>query len=201
MSFAAINKLTNLLNSLKKTANDIDNLNESNKAHRMIENNSIFSINLFRTQSDKFFPYLIEVEKNINELDYLLKKKKNDFSHALLLTIEQQLNALYNAISSNTVIHNAAEIQQTQLKKIKYRNMAKKLMLSSHELYNKLSEYQEFERRLLDMLHEKNSLATGNNKAKYTEEALVIHQRLGRCRQAISKVEREIELSEKSQLS
>lgn len=201
MSSAAITKLTNLLNSLKKTANDIDNLNESNKAHRMLENNSIFSINLFRTQSDKFFPYLIEVEKNITELDYLLKRKKNDFSHALLLTIEQQLNALYNAISSNTVIHNAAEIQQTQLKKIKYRNMAKKIMLSSHDLYNKLTEYQEFERRLLDMLHEKNNLATGQNKAKYTEEALVIHQRLGRCRQAISKVEREIELSEKSKLN
>lgn len=201
MSYAAITKLTNLLNSLKKTANDIDSLNESNKAHRLLENNSMFSNNLFRTQSDKFFPYLIEVEKNIKELDYLLKKKKNDFSHALLGTIEQQLNALYNAISSNTVIHNAAEIQQAQLKKIKYRNMAKKIMLSSHELYNKLSEYQEFERRLLDMLHEKNNLASGKNKAKYTDEALVVHQRLGRCRQAISKVEREIELSEKSKLN
>ena len=94
-------------------------------------------------------------------------------------------------------MHNEAKLRQEKLKKIKYKNMAKKVMLSSHQLYSKLSEYQEFERRLTDMLNQKNIEIQTKNNPKYAEEALVLHQRLGRCRQAISKVEREIELSEK----
>ena len=77
--------------------------------------------------------------------------------------------------------------------------MAKKIMTSSHELYKKLSEYHEFERRLVAMLNEKNlQINKTNNTQQHTQDILTLHQRLGRCRQAISKVEREIEINEKS---
>ena len=201
MSLAAITKLVNILTPLKEKALSIDKSNEANKAHRLLENNVLFSINLFKTKSDKYFPYILETEQRIKELEFLLAKKKNEISLELLRQIELQLNALFNAISSNNVMHQEAKYRQEKLNKIKYKNMAKKVMLSSHQLYSKLSEYQEFERRLTDMLNQKNMEAQTKNNPKYSQEALVIHQRLGRCRQAISKVEREIELSEKSKLN
>lgn len=197
MSLTAISKLVNILTPLKEQARNVDKINEKNNAHRLIENNVLFSINLFKTKSDKYLPYILETEQRIKELEFLLKKKSNEISLLLLEQIELQLNALYNALSSNNVMHNEAKLRQEKLKKIKYKNMAKKVMLSSHQLYSKLSEYQEFERRLTDMLNQKNIEIQTKNNPKYAEEALVLHQRLGRCRQAISKVEREIELSEK----
>lgn len=201
MSLVAIKKLKKIISILKDTANEIDVTNTEHKAHRMLENNRLFSSNLFKTNSDKFYPYILEAEKGLNELQYYLALDKKELSHTLLQTIEQQLSALYNATSANKVMHNEATIRQTKLKQIKYKNMAKKMMLSSHQLYQKLNEYNEFERRLLDMLHMKNTeLSKKSNDDALKNEALVLHQRLGRCRQAISKVEREIEISEKSNL-
>lgn len=203
MSNSAINKLNNLLFSLKTDCQQIDSTNAKHKTHTLLENSSLFSINLFKTQSEKFFPYLQEIQQNIKELDYLLIHNKNDFAYSLLNKIEQQLNAIRTAFTSMNVIHKEANLKQQVIQKRRYENIAKKVMLSSHELYKKLSEYHEFERRLLDMLNEKNNLlnqAKKNQIEKITEEALIIHQRLGRCRQAISKVERQIETNEKKDL-
>ena len=201
MSVTAFNKLTSIISSLKEVAKDIDNQNTTNKAHKMLENNRLFSNNLFKTHSDKFFPYILEAEKGLKELQFFLRQDNKELSFLLVQTIEQQLSALYNATSVNKVMHSEAKVRQEKLIQIKYKNMAKKVMLSSQQLYQKLTEYNEFERRLLDMLNQKNiELANNTNDTQLTNEALILHQRLGRCRQAISKVERNIEIAEKSNL-
>lgn len=180
---------------------DIDTNNSNNKAHKLLENDRLFSSNLFKTNSDKFYPYIIEAEKGLDELVFCLQHNKQEFSQALLETIEQQLNALFNATSANKVMHSEAKVRQQKLTQIKYKNIAKKMMLSSHQLYQKLSEYNEFERRLLDMLNtKKNELASAQKSQQLTNDVLTLHQRLGRCRQAISKVERDIETTEKANL-
>lgn len=201
MSFIALTKLEKIIASLKTVANEIDDQNTHNKAHKILEDGRLFSPNLFKTNSDKFFPYILEAEKGLKELAFFLKQDKKELAHSLLQTIEQQLSALHNATSANNVMHNEAKLRQKKLSQIKYKNIAKKMMLSSHQLYQQLSEYHEFERRLLDMLNQKNiELSKHQNNDKLTNDVLVLHQRLGRCRQAISKVERHIEASEKSQL-
>ena len=72
--------------------------------------------------------------------------------------------------------------------------------MSSHQLYQKLTEHHEFERRLMDMLSEKERQRLESKKhesEKLSVEVLTLHQRLGRCRKAISAIQREIELAEK----
>ena len=62
------------------------------------------------------------------------------------------------------------------------------------------NETIEFERRLLAMVHEREQQrqqATNKQSERLSEEILALHQRLGRCRQAISKLEREIEQTKK----
>lgn len=54
-------------------------------------------------------------------------------------------------------------------------------------LYQKLSETHEFERRLLQMIHE------AAQQQQAPELQLALHARLGRCRKAISQLEAEIQ--------
>ncbi len=75
-------------------------------------------------------------------------------------------------------------------------------MQPTQALYQKLSEHHEFERRLALMIAEREQ-QRGNTK-DYSQrneqlklEILALHKRLGKCRQAISVIERDIELAEK----
>ena len=73
-------------------------------------------------------------------------------------------------------------------------------MLNSHQLYQKLTEHHEFERRLMDMVAEREAMRAKCKKhesEKLSIEVLTLHQRLGRCRRAISTIERDIEQVEK----
>jgi primosomal replication protein N'' len=93
----------------------------------------------------------------------------------------------------------AAQLNQTD----KYNKMAKSVLLSSHQLYQQLTEHHEFERRLKDMITEREQERTRSKSAnidKLSQEVLALHQRLGRCRKAISAIERNIEQAEKSKL-
>jgi len=62
-------------------------------------------------------------------------------------------------------------------------------------LYQKLSETHEFERRLLDLIHE-----AARDQLDPARQ-LALHARLGRCRKAISQLEAEIQwLEQKREL-
>ena len=83
--------------------------------------------------------------------------------------IEQQISALMNAIQSNQSMHQAAQVSYDARKKIRvrtaqavaarqkehYDKVTKSVLLSSHQLYQQLTEHHEFERRLLDMISER----------------------------------------------
>lgn len=203
MTSKAISKLSTLLATLKPQAQHLDQANADKKAHRLLEDNPMFSINMFRNKSDKYLPYILEVEAEIKELNYLLNKNSTTLAYSLLERIEQQLSCLYNAFSANSTIHREAGIRQEKMKIRAYKKSMEKMMLSSHSLHQKLAEYHEFERRLNDMLIEQTrqlKLATAKKSQEISAQVLLLHQRLGRCRQAISKVERQIEMSEKRTL-
>lgn len=64
---------------------------------------------------------------------------------------------------------------------------------TTHALYEKLAEYHEFERRLLQM---------ADDAARATDDVsrqLALHARLGRCRKAIAELEAEIQWVEQRQ--
>lgn len=207
----SIERLSLLLKTLDAKAKLTDKQNSQLKTHRLIENNNLFSSTLFVSQSDQFTPYIKEVQRRISEFSRLVGANKVDLSKVLLLQIEQQMAALANALQSNSVMHQAAKLSfdannKVRIKKAKekqaskYSEMTKTIMLSSHQLYQKLSEHHEYERRLMDMVVERESvrMQCKNDKAETLSlEVLALHQRLGRCRRAISTIERDIELAEK----
>jgi primosomal replication protein N'' len=207
----SIERLTEVLKRLAEQAKQIDTNNTQNKSHRLIENNNLFSPALFFSQSDRYLPYVEEVERRLAEFTRLVVANKIELSRALLAHLEQQISAISNALQANSTIHQAAKLSFDVNKKVrikkakakqanKYRDLAKQLVLSSHQLYQKLTEHHEFERRLMDMLIEKERQRLECKKhesEKLSIEVLTLHQRLGRCRKAISIIERDIELAEK----
>jgi primosomal replication protein N'' len=198
-------RLTSILYDLSIQAKQIDKVNKQNKAHSIIEENQLFSFSLFHSDSDKLIPYIEEVESNIQSLNRLISTKKNALATVALEKIEFQIQALLKAINSNKSMHDDAQVhleaKYKAIKAHKFKKTAQKIIQSSQSLYKKLSEHHEFERRLLDMLSEQELTRTrakstaSSNKA--TQEILILHQRLGRCRKAISTIERDIEFSEK----
>jgi len=207
----SFDRLSSLLQALDIQARQIDVKNIQTKAHQLIENNNLFSPTLFVSQSDKFSPYIQEVERKVSEFSRLIDADKIEFSKILLQQIEQQISAISNAIQSNSIMHKAAKLSfdansKVKIKKYKakqankYNNLAKNIMMSSHQLYQKLTEHHEFERRLIDMIAEREAVRAkckNNESEKLSSEVLALHQRLGRCRKAISTIERDIELAEK----
>jgi primosomal replication protein N'' len=207
----SIERLSVLLETLEVKAKQTDIQNTQRKAHRLIENNNLFSSTLFVSQSDQFIPYIKEAKRKISEFSRLVAANKVALSKLILLQIEQQISAISIALQSNAVMHQAATLSFDANKKVrikkakekqasKYNELTKNVMLNSHQLYQKLNEHHEFERRLMDMLNERESArirSKNNENEKISMEVLALHQRLGRCRQAISVIERDIEFAEK----
>lgn len=207
----SIERLTKVLVRLAIDAKHVDAQNTQNKSHHLIENNNLFSATLFFTQSDRYLPYVEEAERRLAEFTRLVATNNIVLSKALLEQLEQQISAISNALRANAAIHQAAKISFEANKKViikrakakqanKYRDLAKSLVLNSQQLYQKLSEHHEFERRLNDMLLNKEQQrlkCKQHENEKLSFEVLTLHQRLGRCRKAISAIERDIELAEK----
>lgn len=196
----AIQKIQNVLTRLAEQAANVDEINKHEKSHKIIQENDIFAEALFSTHSDLFLPYVKEVQNKTSELSRLLQDKKNTLAHSRLQIIEQQIFALRTALDSNKTIHKEAEHRLVAIKARRYKKAAQAIMQSSHNLHKKLEETHEFERRLLDMVNEREQQrqhANPKQSSRLSEEVLALHQRLGRCRQAISKLEREIAQTKK----
>ncbi|MCJ8293914.1 MAG: primosomal replication protein [Colwellia sp.] len=218
----AIQRLSTLLEHLSVQTKQIDQLNAKNKSHYLIENNNLFSRHLFYTESDKFSPYAKEVTKRLNEFSRLYNSSANninkaEFALSSLQRIEEQISALMKAIQANQTMHQAAQVSFDARKKVRvksaqvkqlqqndiYNKMAKNVLLSSHQLHQQLSEHHEFERRLMAMISEREQQrmrSRASNIDKLSQEVLALHQRLGRCRKAISAIEQKIKLAEKKSL-
>ncbi|MEI6893562.1 MAG: primosomal replication protein PriC [Colwellia sp.] len=216
----AIRRLSTLLNHLYEQAKHTDQKNSKQKSHRLIENNNLFSPHLFTTQSDSISLYVEEVKTRLNQFSRLCdfsadNTKKTEFAKSSLAHIEQQISALMNALQANQSMHQAAQVSFNAKKKVraksfqatklrqseKYTKMAKSILLSSQQLYQQLDEHKEFESRLMTMITEREqqrvrARSTAGNDA-LLQEVLALHQRLGRCRKALSAIERKIKLAEK----
>jgi len=196
----SLERIYKVLDDLSQQAKIVDEENQRTKSHYLLQDKNVFSESLFVTNSDEIQPYVAEIQTKTAELSRLLSRGRKELSHNRLQSIEQQITAVINALRSNKSIHQEAQYRLNAINSRRYKKAAKDLFQSSQALYQKLSEHHEFERRLQVMLEEREQLrltATPSKVNKLTEEVLAVHQRLGRCRQAISKIERQIEISEK----
>ena len=195
-----VDRITAVLDDLTEQAKIVDAENQQTKSHYLLKDKDVFSEALFATNSDRIQPYVDEIRGKTIELSRLLEHGKKELSQNRLQGIEQQISAIINAIRSNKGIHQEAQYRLTAINARRYKKAAKQLFKSSQALYQQLTEHHEFERRLLAMLNERELLrksATPSKAKILSDEVLALHQRLGRCRQAISKIERQIEVAEK----
>jgi len=207
MNISSIERLASLLEQIEVQTIKIDQLNIKRKTHTLVENDDLFSLTLFSAQSNLFEPYIKEIKREIAELNRLYMKNKTDYSKLLLQKIEQQISAILNAIRSNDTMPKAASLSVNTYKKVRiksikettHKNTIEKIIYSKNQLHQKLIEHHEFERRLMNMLTEKDNLRARckpSESQKLSLEVLTLHQRLGRCRKAISIIERDISLAE-----
>lgn len=196
----SLQKIDNIIDELSQTALLLDNSNSQLKAHKLLKDTPLFSFDLFSTSSDLFSDYVEEIKSNSTQLKRLINTKNIPLIEYQIETLEKKISSLLNAFNSNQSIHNEAQQRLNAYKNRRLKKTAKAIIQSSKNLYQTLAETHEFERRLVQMLNDKENerkIASPHKLSKLSDEVLILHQRLGRCRQAISKIENDIVNSEK----
>ncbi|WOH37631.1 primosomal replication protein PriC [Thalassotalea fonticola] len=207
-------RLKSILDQLEIDANSVDQANKQRKSHYYLQDEAMFDEKLFPIVSSTYYAYVKYTQKRLEHLQKLLSTKHMEFCGALMAELEEQISSLITAIKSNDNRHNDSEYRldrRNRLKKqkkpvtgkqtAKFKQQAKAVLVPSHQLYAKLAEFLGFERRLQDMLQVKElalAKTTKYNTATIQQEILTLQQRLGRCRKAISDVEKQIENSERT---
>lgn len=203
-----LSRINLLLEKIATQAAAIDKANNTLKAHKSLQENSLFANTLFSTYSDKFSHYVQETKRKTAELSRLLTTSNNELSTSLLEQIEQQIASLTTALKANDTLHYDGQYRldkrkayfKAQSLEKNAEKMVKAVVQSSQSLYQKLAEHHEFERRLTAMIAEQEFERSkcGDKKSQLlTQKLLKLHQRLGRCRQAISIIENDIVRAEK----
>lgn len=198
----AINRLNQIIEQLAERAQYIDQQNSQLASHQHFLDKSLFSPQLFSTKSDKFSDYIQECKQKLALLRKCIQQQQNEYAVEILTIVEQQISALKSGLNANNAMHaNQANAFKRRARKAPaYKKIAQKILSPIHELYDKLAETHEFERRLALMIAEREQqkmTANSVQNAQLNKEILALHQRLGRCRRAISKIEQDIERAEK----
>ncbi|CAM4309716.1 primosomal replication protein [Pseudoalteromonas byunsanensis] len=194
----ALDKLHQQLARLGEQAQQFDNAKWFDKNRYIQAQPSLFDRTVFATKSLLLCDYVDEIKAEVKYLPPMEKRHAYSFAVQRIAT---QIEAIIKVLKSTPVW--AKENKNNFSKKSKvYRKAVQKIMQSSHELYQELSQNYEFERRLQEMIEmrrEKLDKANTDEAQKINQEILALHARLGRCRKAISETEVKIQQVEKQQ--
>ena len=143
-----------------------------------------FDIALFSTKGTRLRDYLAEIKMNLQQLNQEVFEKRS----AQVAFIAERLVAQITAMQRELATQTLRKPHQTPERK-------------SHDNYTKLAETQQFERRLIAMIEDRETtlgqLATFSDQQRVQKELAALEGRLMRCRQALAKIERQIERQEK----
>lgn len=143
-----------------------------------------FDIALFSTKGTRLRDYLAEIKMNLQQLNQEVVEKRS----AQVAFIAERLVAQITAMQRELATQTLRKTHQTLERK-------------SHDNYTKLAETQQFERRLIAMIEDRETtlgqLATFSDQQRVQKELAALEGRLMRCRQALAKIERQIERQEK----
>lgn len=172
-------------------------LNQENWFNR----SDVFISSAFYTKSNELADYIDELKGNIAKLSKLTEPAYLEF---LADKVTQQFACLKSLLNSVQIDSKEKKYKQLNRAKVQQaKQFANRVTKSSQALYAELSQLQEYERRLLDMVTERQQILNQYQgvklKQQYQQDVLTYQQRLGRCRQALSKVEEQIQkLDDKS---
>lgn len=167
--------LAHQLQQLKQQAEQIDQQPSYGKPQNW------FDSSVFSCRSPHLTDYVLEAQRHLQHL------QTNNLSSAtkqrLVQRLSEQTSALTRAFRNVDTRHKPAA------KAVKVKAAVQQLSATSQQLYQQLSDTQEFERRLLDMI----SLANRDNSPDAIQRSLALHARLGRCRKALTDIELQIQ--------
>ncbi len=142
-----------------------------------------FDINLFGNHGNRFRDYLQEVRKNMAQLKQVAAEKRTQQVVFLAEKLVAQISALQRELATQKLRKSNPEPRDTKM-----------------DPYHKLAEHQDYERRILAMIHDKESQLGKQSRLseqqKIQKELAALEGRLMRCRQALIKIERSIERKE-----
>lgn len=143
-----------------------------------------FDVTLFATKGTRLRDYLAEVRVNLGQLHQVVAEKRQ----AQVAFVAERLISQITALQRELATQGLRKTHQTPERK-------------SHDNYTRLAETQQFERRLIAMIEDSEStlgqLATFSDQQRVQKELAALEGRLMRCRQALAKIERQIERQEK----
>ncbi|QTH72939.1 primosomal replication protein [Pseudoalteromonas xiamenensis] len=195
----AVDKLTWHVENLVSQAEEFDKAKWFDKNRYIQSQPSLFSNRLFVSKSLKLRDYVDEIVQSLASLPPETHRHAYQFA---ITKIGEQIEAVIKVLKSTPVW--AKENKPSTQKQQQYRKAVTRIMQSSHELYQELSQNHEFERRLMDMIEERKRLLDDASKTdveKLNKEIFALHMRLGRCRKAIAATEEKILFAEKQSRS
>ncbi|MDR6981468.1 primosomal replication protein N'' [Rheinheimera pacifica] len=167
--------LTHQLQQLRQQAENIDQQQVAGRPQNW------FDSALFSCRSPHLTDYVGEAQRNLRHV------QDSGISAMAKQRLVQRLSEQTAALTQ--AFRNVDVRRKTNSRGGKLKAVVQQISASSQQLYQQLSDTQEFERRLQDMI----SLANRENSAEAIQRTLALHARLGRCRKALSDIERQIQ--------
>ncbi|MBW5821679.1 primosomal replication protein PriC [Yersinia enterocolitica] len=142
-----------------------------------------FDLKLFGNHGNRFRDYLLEVHKNMAQLKQVVAENRTQQAAFLAEKLVAQISALQRELATQKLRKTNPEPKYNKL-----------------DPYHKLAEHQDYERRILAMIQDRESQLGKQNllteQQKIQKELAALEGRLMRCRQALIKIERSIEKKE-----
>jgi len=142
-----------------------------------------FDAALFSNRGTRLRDYLAEVQRNFAQLQTAANDSRISQVAFLAEKLVAQITALQRELATQA---------------LRRKNQPKEVV--AVDLYHKLAEHQDYERRLMSMIQDRESLlgrqTTFVAQQKLQHELAALEGRLVRCRQALARIERSIERKE-----
>ncbi|CNE66568.1 primosomal replication protein [Yersinia nurmii] len=138
---------------------------------------------LFSNHGTRLRDYLLEVRKNLTQLKQVVAEQRSEQVAFLAEKLVAQISALQRELATQTLRKNQPKPRQV-----------------SQDPYHKLAEHQDYERRIIAMIQDRESQLGQQTRLvdqqRIQKELAALEGRLMRCRQALSRIERSIERKE-----
>lgn len=143
-----------------------------------------FDHQLFHGHSTRLGDYLLEVQQTMTQLKQSVQDNRAERVAWMAERVVLQMGALQRELATQTLRSREAEP-----------------VVEKENLYEKLSQHQDFERRLRAMIADRESLLaiqeTLAQQQQLQRELAALEGRLQRCMQALKRIERSIENRER----
>jgi primosomal replication protein N'' len=144
---------------------------------------SRFDRQLFSSYGTRLRDYRAEVEQNLQAIKQLVAEQRTDRVAFLAEKLVSQIAALQRELATQSL-----------------RRQEQSNAPQPEDVYHKLAEHQDYERRLLSMIQDRESLLITqtqfSEQQRLQKELAALEGRLSRCRQALARLERQIERRE-----